>query len=577
MKGAGRRQWLVVASVAPGPCSFRWWCTRLARGLRRAPISERGARAGDRAFRGSVRDDEDFVGRTPTGRDRDARVQRRPASASASRGNAPGPRPRPAGAGTGSANARPTSRHQASGPARRCLASAIAHLPAVWVVAMGAPLVVVVWLGFSLGGALMNPALGSSVGSRFAEWARQHGRLGIVNWAENEWYSHHHPQWEERSHPARSDARRRWRPLVFSPAPSRPRRNSALRFAAGSWRRPVDAGRPACRRRAGGLRDHPSSRRRSYELRCRRRVDGHQVTSRDPLLGQQDPRGRSLPQHRARANPPPRSRSWRPSTPGFLMSDANGGYYTDGRTKTPLRTGAASFVVYRNGSPDVVAWGSDGCDGPDGGVGAPEPRPLGNNAVPRCPGSTPTTPPVGATFGNAVYVWRSGVGVTADGALVYVGGPGLNITDLANLLVRAGAVRAMELDINTTWVNTRPLTRPPPQGRRRGQTAPSWCPRCREPPPATSRPGGPEISSRCPPTPEAPQYPPRLRSHLRHRRPGGPRPAPRNSRLVREARLRLSDDHRTSGTLHLRHVQSATGRASRAWRRVRRTASTAQE
>ena len=33
------------------------------------------------------------------------------------------------------------------------------------------------------------------------------------------------------------------------------------------------------------------------------------------------------------------------------------------------------------------------------------------------------------------------------------GGPGLNITDLANLLVRAGAVRAMELDINTDWVD----------------------------------------------------------------------------------------------------------------------------
>ena len=59
----------------------------------------------------------------------------------------------------------------------------------------------------------------------------------------------------------------------------------------------------------------------------------------------------------------------------------------------------------------------------------------------------------GFTLGNAVYVWRSGLGVTADGALVYVGGPGLNITDLANLLVDAGAVRAMELDINTDWVN----------------------------------------------------------------------------------------------------------------------------
>ncbi len=34
-----------------------------------------------------------------------------------------------------------------------------------------------------------------------------------------------------------------------------------------------------------------------------------------------------------------------------------------------------------------------------------------------------------------------------------MGGPGLNITDLADLLARAGAVRAMELDINTDWVN----------------------------------------------------------------------------------------------------------------------------
>ena len=50
-------------------------------------------------------------------------------------------------------------------------------------------------------------------------------------------------------------------------------------------------------------------------------------------------------------------------------------------------------------------------------------------------------------------MWRSGLGVTADGALVYVGGPGLDIADLANILVRAGAVRAMELDINTDWVN----------------------------------------------------------------------------------------------------------------------------
>ena len=52
-----------------------------------------------------------------------------------------------------------------------------------------------------------------------------------------------------------------------------------------------------------------------------------------------------------------------------------------------------------------------------------------------------------------MFVWRSGLGVTANGALVYVGGPGLNITTLADLFVRAGAVRALELDINTDWVH----------------------------------------------------------------------------------------------------------------------------
>ncbi len=58
----------------------------------------------------------------------------------------------------------------------------------------------------------------------------------------------------------------------------------------------------------------------------------------------------------------------------------------------------------------------------------------------------------GGTVGNRVYVWRSGVGVDAHGNLVYVAGPGLNVDTLAELLRRAGSVRAMELDINTSWV-----------------------------------------------------------------------------------------------------------------------------
>ena len=50
------------------------------------------------------------------------------------------------------------------------------------------------WLAVSLGGALSDPAMGTSVSSRFAEWARQHGGNSVVNWVENEWYSHHPPK-----------------------------------------------------------------------------------------------------------------------------------------------------------------------------------------------------------------------------------------------------------------------------------------------------------------------------------------------------------------------------------------------
>ena len=51
-----------------------------------------------------------------------------------------------------------------------------------------------IWLAFSLGSALTNPALGSSMGARAAEWFRGHGGASIVVWVENEWYSHHQPK-----------------------------------------------------------------------------------------------------------------------------------------------------------------------------------------------------------------------------------------------------------------------------------------------------------------------------------------------------------------------------------------------
>ena len=68
---------------------------------------------------------------------------------------------------------------------------------------------------------------------------------------------------------------------------------------------------------------------------------------------------------------------------GFLMSAANGGYYTDGKTIIPLRTGAASFVVYKNGSFALGQWGSDVSMTPSVVVSAAEPRPPGRQRADR--------------------------------------------------------------------------------------------------------------------------------------------------------------------------------------------------
>jgi hypothetical protein len=153
---------------------------------------------------------------------------------------------------------------------------------------------------------------------------------------------------------------------------------------------------------------------------------------------------------------------------GFRMDDAKGGFYMDGVTQRPLRDGAASFVTYKDGSATVGQWGRDAVMTPevtavrqnldliiDNGGGPPNPG--GVPAATAAPGAL--VPGLvdnvdgkwGATFGNKVYAWRSAVGVTATGALVYGYGDGLSSLSLANLMLRAGCVRAMQLDINTVW------------------------------------------------------------------------------------------------------------------------------
>jgi uncharacterized protein YigE (DUF2233 family) len=138
---------------------------------------------------------------------------------------------------------------------------------------------------------------------------------------------------------------------------------------------------------------------------------------------------------------------------GFRLGDSQAGYFTNGVMVKPLVAGAASFVIYSNGMATVGAWGSEVKMTPKVVAVRQELRLLVDNGR-AAPGlATNEASQWGNVIGNSLYVARSGVGVTRNGALVYVGGPDLDAVDLARLLVRAGALRAMELDINPAWVN----------------------------------------------------------------------------------------------------------------------------
>ncbi len=138
---------------------------------------------------------------------------------------------------------------------------------------------------------------------------------------------------------------------------------------------------------------------------------------------------------------------------GFKVRDSTGGYYQNGHTFGTLRKGAASLVVYSDGTSDIAKYGRDFTITPkvvsirqnldlliDGGKVAPNIDSAVRSSW-------------GATLGAKVYVWRSGIGITASGDYVFVIGNALSAVSLANLLINAGAIRAMQLDINPEWVS----------------------------------------------------------------------------------------------------------------------------
>jgi hypothetical protein len=147
---------------------------------------------------------------------------------------------------------------------------------------------------------------------------------------------------------------------------------------------------------------------------------------------------------------------------GFTYSDAHGGFFAGGRSYTPLRVGMATLVGYRDGRVDVRTWRGGSTPGASVAF-ARQNLPLivaGGKLNPALDDSTRW----GRTLGNAVRVWRSGVGVDRHGNLIYAAANYQTAPSLARIFVHAGAVRAMELDINPEWPSFITYSRPGAQG-----------------------------------------------------------------------------------------------------------------
>jgi hypothetical protein len=335
--------------------------------------------------------------------------------------------------------------------------------PALLVVALLAGTVV----GISVVGALCAPGT-DSVAARLAEWGRDHGFDGLVTWLEKQQYDHNPPP--TGGTPFGGIPRVAVMPATATDALGSPGLGAppALHPPAGMPPLPGEGewdtvatvhGRPAVR--VAHVR--PDREHTSFLVG---------VMWIDPILvrgqlhpGFQDPGGTSLAatsltaaeQHTVVAV----------FNGGFRLSASHGGYYSEGHTARPLVDGAASLVLRTDGTATVGAWNREVRMDPDVVSVRQNLVPLVDDGQvnPACQSGGAAV--WGSTVGQAAFIHRSGFGVTASGAEIYVGGPALSVCNLGMILQASGVVRGMELDINPNWVSGA-YFHPTPDGPPRG-------------------------------------------------------------------------------------------------------------
>jgi hypothetical protein len=138
---------------------------------------------------------------------------------------------------------------------------------------------------------------------------------------------------------------------------------------------------------------------------------------------------------------------------GFRLKDSNGGMILGQQTLRAMRVGGATIAIDSNGMPNIGAWGTDISNSASLDSARQNLDPIVIDGAPAPDLATDANRKWGFTGPkNKTAVWRSGAGIRSDGSLVWVGGDGLTVESLAETLVRAGAVRGMQLDINQEWV-----------------------------------------------------------------------------------------------------------------------------
>jgi phosphodiester glycosidase len=294
----------------------------------------------------------------------------------------------------------------------------------------------------------------SSLGIRTVEWMRDNGARGLVTTVENWYYSLNAPSKGGpalRSLPAQSGAVAAGGAVThirrvhhYRPPRIKPVIHPALP-GEGVWHATFAAGGPRPPVLITSYRPDPSY----PQLVAGVAWMDHTRTSVQLYPGLQEP-AVPLPS-RGPMEVPHALRSGLVATfnSGFKLADSGGGVALGGHTYAPLHSGMATIVRYTSGRMDIVAWNGGPSAGPNV-VYARQDLPLIVNHGSVNPNLS-DGPQWGATLGNKVYVWRSGVGIDRHGNLIYAAANDLTVASLARILIHAGAVRAMELDINAYW------------------------------------------------------------------------------------------------------------------------------